>query len=125
MQVTTHTAANDKINADAEAALLDSTPATTVRVEYTNVEDFLVDYTSNNTIGGMFIKADRPLRIRQRFVLRLQLPGGRAAMETEAEVRWTLPADVAAPMIPGMGVRFERLASTDRDFVESLIADWR
>ena len=29
-----------------------------VRVEYANVEDFLVDYTSNETIGGMFIKTD-------------------------------------------------------------------
>jgi len=123
MLVTTQTADNDNLNADADTALLERAP--TVRVEYTNVEDFLVDYTSNNTIGGMFIKTDRPLGIRQRFILRLQLPGGRAAMETEAEVRWTLPASVAAPMIPGMGVRFERLASADRDFVESLISNWR
>ena len=30
-------------------------PPPQVRVEYSNVEDFLVDYTSNQTIGGMFI----------------------------------------------------------------------
>ena len=34
-----------------------STILPVVRVEYTNVEDFLVDYTSNETIGGMFIKS--------------------------------------------------------------------
>jgi uncharacterized protein (TIGR02266 family) len=124
MQVTTHPADIDPNADEAETALLHRDP-TIVRVEYTNVEDFLVDYTSNNTIGGMFIKTDRPLPTRERFCLRLQLPGGRAAMETEAEVRWTLPADVAAPMIPGMGVRFEPLANGDRDYVESLIADWR
>ncbi len=124
MQVTTDTAIRNPSIESKESAKL-SHKALTVRVEYTNVEDFLVDYTSNNTIGGMFIKTDRPLATRERFVLKLQLPGGRAAIETEAEVRWTLPAEVAAPMTPGMGVRFEPLASGDRDYVEGLIAAWR
>ena len=43
-----------------------------VRVEYTNVEDFLVDYTSNETIGGMFIKTDYPMEA-VRVTLRIQL----------------------------------------------------
>jgi len=124
MQVTTDTAIRSPGTDHTEAALL-STTSPTVRVEYTNIEDFLVDYTSNNTIGGMFIKTDRPLATRERFLLRLQLPGGRAAIETVAEVRWTLPAEVAAPMIPGMGVRFDPLATGDREYVEGLIADWR
>ena len=81
-----------------------------VRIEYTNVEDFLVDYTSNETIGGMFIKTERPMPVGTAFQMRIQLPGGRRAISVEAEVRWTLPCDVAAPMTPGMGVRFESLS---------------
>ena len=77
-----------------------------VRVEYSHIEDFLVDYTSNHTIGGMFIKTDRPLGVGTRFLLRFQLPGTGRAIEAEAQVRWTLPVEVAAPMTPGMGVRF-------------------
>ena len=121
MQVTT--LENQRHSNTEEAPL--SLTTQRVRVEYTNMEDFLVDYTSNNTIGGMFIKTDRPLGTRARFTLHLQLPGGRAAMVTQAEVRWTLPVDVAAPMTPGMGVRFEALAKSDRDYVEGLIAAWR
>lgn len=96
-----------------------------VRVEYTNVEDFLVDYTSNETIGGMFIKTERPLSVGTEFKLRIQLPGGRRTIETLAHVRWTLPCDVAAPMNPGMGIRFDSLSSVDKTLVETLLVNWR
>ncbi len=96
-----------------------------VRVEYSHIEDFLVDYTSNHTIGGMFIKTDRPLGVGTCFLLRMQLPGGGRAIEAEAEVRWTLPVDVAAPMTPGMGVRFARLNTADRAVVERMLDKWR
>ena len=96
-----------------------------VRVEYTNVEDFLVDYTSNETIGGMFIKTDYPMAVGTAFKLRIQLPGGRRPIEAKAEVRWTLPIDVAAPMNPGMGVRFGTLSTVDKGIVEGLLSTWR
>jgi type IV pilus assembly protein PilZ len=96
-----------------------------VRVEYTNVEDFLVDYTSNETIGGMFIKTERPMAVGTEFKLRIQLPGGRRTIETLAEVRWTLPVDVAAPMNPGMGIRFDGLSTVDKMLVEALLVSWR
>lgn len=109
-------------NAEVETP---STANTVVRVEYTNVEDFLVDYTSNETIGGMFIKTERPMPVGTTFQMRIQLPGGRRAIDVDAEVRWTLPRDVAAPMTPGMGVRFESLSSYDKAQVEGLLASWR
>ena len=96
-----------------------------VRVEYAHIEDFLVDYTSNHTIGGMFIKTQRPLGVGTHFLLSFQLPGTGRAIETEARVRWTLPVEVAAPMTPGMGVRFGRLSKQDRAVVESLLESWR
>ena len=96
-----------------------------VRVEYAHIEDFLVDYTSNHTIGGMFIKTARPLAVGTHFLLRFQLPGSGRAIETEARVRWTLPVEVAAPMTPGMGVRFGNLNDQDRRIVESLLENWR
>ena len=96
-----------------------STILPVVRVEYTNVEDFLVDYTSNETIGGMFIKTERPMAVGTAFQMRIQLPGGRRDRR-RAEVRWTLPRDVAAPMTLGMGVRFDSLSSYDRAQVELL-----
>ena len=109
----------------AQAETLTPNTIPQVRVEYTNVEDFLVDYTSNETIGGMFIKTERPMAVGTQFNLRIQLPGGRRPIEADAEVRWTLPTDVAAPMTPGMGVRFSTLSSIDKGIVENLLASWR
>tara|TARA_B100000575_G_scaffold242841_1_gene206336 strand:- start:499 stop:843 length:345 start_codon:yes stop_codon:yes gene_type:complete len=96
-----------------------------IRVEYSNVEDFLVDYTSNETIGGMFIKTDFPMAVGTEFTLKIQLPGGRRTIDASAEVRWTLPREVAAPMRPGMGVRFGALSSIDKGVVEGLLSSWR
>ena len=96
-----------------------------IRVEYSNVEDFLVDYTSNETIGGMFIKTEYPMAVGTEFTLRIQLPGGRRTIDASAEVRWTLPREVAAPMRPGMGVRFGALSSIDKGVVEGLLSTWR
>jgi uncharacterized protein (TIGR02266 family) len=119
--LTTNTAVADD---DLQVApiLMEAPPQ--VRVEYTNVEDFLVDYTSNQTIGGMFIKTAKPMEIGTQFRLRIQLPGGRRPIEAEAEVRWTLPRDVAAPMTPGMGVRFGTLSSMDKGYIETLLSNW-
>ena len=110
---------------DMKTAQVEPQPPTRVRVEYTNIEDFLVDYTSNQTIGGMFIKTAHPLSVGTQFKLRVQLPGGRRSIDTCAEVRWTLPTDVAAPMTPGMGVRFEPLSTIDKRYVDSLLSEWR
>ena len=109
----------------SESAIHPSETAPQVRVEYTNVEDFLVDYTSNETIGGMFIKTEYPMAVGTEFTLRIQLPGGRRPLEASAEVRWTLPRDVAAPMNPGMGVRFGALSTLDKGIVEGLLSNWR
>ena len=109
----------------SEPTITPAVSAPQVRVEYSNVEDFLVDYTSNETIGGMFIKTEYPMAVGTEFTLRIQLPGGRRPIEAAAEVRWTLPRDVAAPMNPGMGVRFGALSTVDKSVVESLLSNWR
>ena len=102
MQPNTHAPTTELKSAETERNVAQ------VRVEYTNIEDFLVDYTSNQTIGGMFIKTDRPMSVGTPFVLCFQLPGGRSPMMANAEVRWTLPKDVAAPMTPSSTIEMPR-----------------
>lgn len=95
-----------------------------VLVEYESTEDFLVDYTANISIGGMFIHTDQPLPVGTHFRLRFQLPDMRRPIDTVAEVRWSLPPDQAAGMTPGMGIRFRDLGQGDRKQVEGLLATW-
>lgn len=95
-----------------------------VLVEYECMEDFLVDYTANISIGGMFIKTDNPLEVGTRFRLRFQLPDMSRPIDTIAEVRWHLPPEDAGPMAAGMGIVFEELTDGDRTHVERLLKSW-
>jgi type IV pilus assembly protein PilZ len=88
-------------------------------VEYASVAEFLEDYTSNLSLGGMFIKTDHPLDVGTRFRLRFRVPGRTRPVETYGEVRW-----VEGPPSPGMGVAFDDLGPTDLRDVEAWLAQW-
>jgi type IV pilus assembly protein PilZ len=93
-------------------------------VEYESSEDFLIDYTANMSIGGMFIQTSNPLEVGTRFRLRFRIPGRDEPVDTVGEVCWVLTQEEAGCMQPGMGVRFEELAGIDRDAVESMLEAW-
>jgi type IV pilus assembly protein PilZ len=93
-------------------------------VEYESSEDFLIDYTANMSIGGMFIQTSNPLEVGTRFRLRFRIPGRDEPVDTIGEVCWVLTPEEAGCMQPGMGVRFEELAAKDRNAVESMLTDW-
>lgn len=95
-----------------------------VELEYERAEDFVQDYCSNLSIGGMFIGTDRPLDEGTRFRLRFVIPGRQRPIETVAEVRWVQQPEVELPTEPGMGVFFERLSKADRRDVEAMLEAW-
>lgn len=95
-----------------------------ITVEYEDTEDFLTDYTANLSIGGMFIETQEPLAVGTRFRLRFSVPGREAPIDTVAEVRWAQGRAPGSPMAPGMGVRFETLASADLQAVQDMLSHW-
>ena len=101
-------------------------PRTPVRVlvEYDSVEEFLIDYTSNISIGGLFIQTQDPLEVGTLFRIRFRIPGDPEPVETDAEVCWILRPEDAGALQPGMGVRFASLKEEDRARVEDLLKDW-
>ena len=96
-----------------------------IQVEYECMEDFLVDYTANVSIGGMFIETGSPQPIGTRFRLRFELPGLDHFIDTTAEVRWVLSTDDAGTLPAGMGIRFADLSPEDQRHVQNLIRDWK
>lgn len=94
-----------------------------VMVEYESIEDFLIDYTANISIGGMFIQTDKPLPVGTRFRLRLQVPGRARAIETFGEVRWSME-DSSFGAQQGMGIRFDDLSAADERLVRELFNSW-
>jgi len=95
-----------------------------VLVEYESAEDFLIDYTANMSVGGMFIQTDDPLPMGTRFRLRFRVPGHDKIIETFGEVRWCVPPAEAGPMHPGMGIQFDDLKASDLELVTGLLQRW-
>jgi uncharacterized protein (TIGR02266 family) len=95
-----------------------------VLVEYESAEDFLIDYTANVSVGGMFIQTDDPLPMGTRFRLRFRIPGHGKVIETFGEVRWSVPPAEAGPMRPGMGIQFDDLRASDMTMVQGLLDAW-
>ena len=108
-----------------ESAVHPYAPTPRVRVEYSTVDDFLVDYTSNQTIGVMFIKTDYPMAVGSVFKLSIQLPRDLPPIEASAEVCWTRPHEAGEPMNAGMGVRFRGLSAVDKVLVDGLMSTWQ
>ena len=96
-----------------------------IQVEYECMEDFLVDYTANVSIGGMFIETPNPQPIGTSFRLRFELPGLDHYIDTTAEVRWVMSAEEAGTLPPGMGIRFADLTPEDQVHVQNLIRNWK
>lgn len=96
-----------------------------ILVEYESSEDFLIDYTANMSIGGMFIQTAEPLAVGTKFRLRFRIPGKDEPVDTEGEVCWVLRAEEAGPMQPGMGIRFFELNQHDKVAVEKMLSEWQ
>jgi len=95
-----------------------------VLVEYTSTEDFLIDYTANMSIGGMFLQTEEPLELGTRFRLRFRIPDRNKPIETFGIVRWVVSPTESGPMVPGMGVQFDGLLPVDKKAVQQLLTQW-
>ena len=92
-----------------------------MRVEYENLADFLDDYTSNLSLGGMFVHSRSPLAIGTRFRLRFRLPNREKPIETYGIVRWVTEKIGHQPA--GMGIQFDELKATDQKSIEVWLGD--
>jgi uncharacterized protein (TIGR02266 family) len=87
-----------------------------VRVEYEARSDFLDDYTSNISLGGMYMRSPSPLAVGTRFRLRFRLPGRDKPIETYAVVRWVTEEE-------GMGIQFDALKPSDQKVIQSWLGE--
>lgn len=87
-----------------------------VHVQYESLDEFLDDYTSNLSIGGMFIARQRPLDAGTRFRLVFQVPGRAQPVTTMGTVKWVIQPGQG--MTPGMGVEFDKLGLADVRLVQ-------
>lgn len=97
-----------------------------IPVRFADAKEFLVEYTSNISLGGVFVRTASPSAFGTVVRLSLELPGTSQAVPVTGQVAFVLPADQAARQgkVPGMGVRFARLDSAVQEtlaaYVETL-----
>jgi uncharacterized protein (TIGR02266 family) len=77
-------------------------------------KQFLAAYTGNISRGGLFIQTRKPLAVKERFLLRLQVPGVEKPLEFKCEVAWTRgQAGDGDDKPAGMGVKFCEMSEKD------------
>lgn len=93
-----------------------------LHVAYGSVDEFLSDWTSNVSIGGMFLRTAEPKPVGTRFRLRFQIPEHEHTIEAQGEVCWVIPGNTTPPPHPGMGIRFTDVEPDDQAAIARLIA---
>jgi len=90
-----------------------------LRVDYSTVDSFFSEFTTNINEGGLFIETDTPSAIGTLVQLQFQLPGTDEPLKVSGRVIWTTPG--APGEVPGMGVEFEDLDPIARDRVNAVV----
>mgnify|MGYP000226697208 CR=1 FL=1 len=82
--------------------------------------NFLFEYSSNISHGGIFIETQHPLPEGATLVLRFTPPGG-DELEVEGVVAWVNPwREGADNPNPGMGIKWE-LEEDQREIIASIV----
>jgi uncharacterized protein (TIGR02266 family) len=74
--------------------------------------NFYAGFTENLSECGVFVATHAPLEIGSTVELSLKLPENET-IRARGTVRWLRPHAESSSMVPGMGVRFDRLSSHD------------
>jgi type IV pilus assembly protein PilZ len=100
-----------------------------LEVQYESLEEFLTDFASNMSLGGMFISTSTPLPRGQQFLLRFKLPGRAAPIEATGQVRWVNGEDTSGgedddSLRAGMGIHFAGISEEDRMSIARWLEEW-
>jgi uncharacterized protein (TIGR02266 family) len=95
-----------------------------LRVDYASREDFLADYASNASEGGVFIATDKDFEVGDSMFFDVSFPGLLEPIRCQGKVRWRrTEAEVSDEAHAGIGVAFEFENQEDASRIERLMQD--
>lgn len=94
-----------------------------VPVDYSSVDAFFTEFTTNINEGGMFIEMEQPPEIGTEVQLQFRLPGEDQPVQVEGRVAWV--SDGKADTAAGAGVEFQNLRSEIREQINRIVRDLR
>jgi CRP/FNR family cyclic AMP-dependent transcriptional regulator len=96
----------------------------TLSLKFKDRQAFLNAYANNISTGGLFIKTQKPLEVKEKFFLKLQLPGIKETLQIQCEVIWARKQTDDAKKTPlGMGVEFCEMAESDSQVLKKYMAE--
>ncbi len=97
-----------------------------LKIDYESPEDFLADYASDASSGGVFIATKKPFKIGDEISFSISFPGLLSHILCRGEVRWRrTPEEATDEKSEGIGVVFIIDSDEEADRVYSLVKKLR
>ena len=95
-----------------------------VQYRFGSVGDFLAEYSSNISLGGIYIRTDEPREEGSLIYLQFTLRDGSPLIDGLGRVvRSNRPGDLPPGIEPGMGVEFVNFDDESMALIEQIVRD--
>lgn len=94
---------------------------TEVRLEFPDLKEFVQEFSSNISLGGMFIRSVSPQPVGTVFDFSCRLADDFPVVQGKAEVVWVRERDEAPERPAGMGCEFLELAGDSRQLIFQIV----
>src|SRR6185436_12664185 len=97
----------------------------TLRIKFKSesVDAFIARYGADVSPGGIFIRTRDPLGVGTSLRFEFSLAGGQSLLEGHGTVVWVRePDQTRAGVVPGMGVRFDKLSPDSQNALGTILA---
>ena len=92
-----------------------------VVLEFEHFSSFISEYSANISLGGMFVKTDKPHLPETVFRFEIRLADDAPLVAGLAKVLWVRETEEGADRPSGMGVRFLQLEAEGRGLIEQIV----
>lgn len=96
----------------------------TMEVRYRTTGSFLVSYSLNLSMGGLFLETDHLLPTGTTVCVGFAVPGLSESIEINAQVVWLREQDNSEGLPAGLGLQFDALEERIGDLVDALVRDF-
>jgi uncharacterized protein (TIGR02266 family) len=95
-----------------------------IKFKSASIEQFIERYSVDVSRGGIFIRTKEPLAVGTPLRFEFQLQDGTALISGDGTVVWNRAADPnRSTVVPGMGVRFDKLTTDSQRVLERILSD--
>lgn len=94
-----------------------------VVLEFEHFSSFISEYSANVSLGGMFVKTDKPHLPDTVFRFEVRLADDAPLIAGLAKVLWVREVDEGVARPAGMGVRFLQLEDQGRALIEQIVRE--